>query len=486
LNLPEGLFPNEKAPGVTQVKFDYGHFSQAAAPAPATEPAAGGTPARADPGYKDTGDIHMKKVTLVILALGLAGCATGIKKAEPTATCPPCPAVPAAAVPAAVVPAKAPEVPPLVLAAPENLPVFTDGDDLKPLLKAALLNRAYFQGLKSGAPAYTFGSRKITPDILSDSNEEFIKLLESSPTAQDLDRRLKEKFDIYQMTGRDSTGTVVFSSYYEPTLEASLKPTAEYKYPIYAKPDDLITINLEEFNEKFRGEKLTGLLKNGALVPYIDREQIDFEGALKGKGLELAWFTNRADIMDLHIEGSGRLALTDGRVIKANFASTNSLKFKGWLSALVEAGAMPREGISHEKGRQYLYDHPKEERAIMSANRRYTFFKLEQPADPEEGPAGTYGLPLTGWRSIAIDNNLVPMGAIAFMRTTMPDVDAEGTLLGRKTDSRFVFCQDTGGAIKGPGRVDFFAGNGKKARTFAFKLWDQGTLHLLVLKEQKP
>ena len=420
----------------------------------------------------------MKKVTLVMFALFLAGCATGTRKAGPA--CPVCPQVPVVAV--STRPA---EAVPMYPAAPESLPVFSDGDDLKPLLKAALLNRAYFQGLKSGSPAYVFGDRKITPKELSDSNEEFIKILEISPTAQDFDLLIKERFDVFQMAGRDSTGTVVFSSYYEPTLEASLKRTAVYKYPIYAKPDDLISINLEDFNEKFRGEKLTGRLKNGALVPYIDREQIDFEGALEGKGLELAWFKDRADIMDLHIEGSGRLALPDGRVIKANFASTNSLKFKGWLTALIEAGALPREGLSHEKGKQYLLEHPKEERAIMSANRRYTFFKLEQPADPEEGPAGTYGLPLTGWRSIAIDNNLVPMGTIAFMRVAMPDVDAEGTLLGRKEDSRFVFCQDTGGAIKGPGRVDFFAGNGKKARTFAFKLWDPGQLYLLVLKEKK-
>ena len=421
----------------------------------------------------------MKKLTLVIFAFTLAGCATAPMKTEPAGACPPCPAVPPIAVST-----KAPEAVPMFLAAPETLPVLEDGDDLKPLLKAALLNRAYFQGLKSGVPPYTFGARRITPKELAESNEEFIKILASSPTAQDLDRLVKEKFDIYQMAGRDSTGTVVFSSYYEPTLEASLTKTKEYKYPIYAKPEDLLTINLEDFNEKFKGEKLTGRLINGAIVPYIDREKIDFEGALDGKGLELAWFRDRADIMDLHIEGSGRLALPDGRQIKANFASTNSLKFKGWLSALVEAGAMPREGISHEKGKQYLLDHPEEERKIMSANRRYTFFKLKFDGDPEEGPAGTYGLPLTGWRSIAIDNNLVPMGAIAFMRTTMPDVDQEGTLLGRKQDSRFVFCQDTGGAIKGPGRVDFFAGNGKKSRTFAFKLWDPGTLHLLVLKEK--
>lgn len=373
----------------------------------------------------------------------------------------------------------------MALVSPLALPALIDSDDRRSLLKAAALNRKYFQGLKAGTPAYTFGSRKITPVELAASTEELIKLLESPAGAEELDRLIKEKFEVYQLAGRDSTGTVTFSSYYEPTLEASLNRTEAYKYPIYAKPDDLISLNLEDFNEKFRGEKLTGRLRNGTLVPYLTREEIDFEGALDGKGLELAWFRNRSDILDLQTEGSGRLQLPDGRVIKANFASTNSHKFKGWLTAMIETGSLPREGISPEKGQQYLDKHPGKVRSILSLNKRYVFFKLEQPADPEEGPTGTYGLPLTGWRSIAVDNALVPMGAIAFMRTTIPDVDAEGNLLGRKEDSRFVFCQDTGGAIKGPGRVDFYAGNGKKSHTFAFKLWDPGQLYLLILKEQK-
>ena len=350
-------------------------------------------------------------------------------------------------------------------------------------MKAAELNMKYFQSLKSPVIPYTFGSRKISTDTLAASTSEFMKIVSEAKDQAELDRRLILTFDIYQLAGRDSTGTVVFSSYYEPTLPASLEKTDEYPYPIYARPDDLISVNLEDFNEKFKGEKLTGRLKQGALIPYLTREEIDFEDALKGRGLELAWLKDRADIMDLHIEGSGRLSLPDGRFIKANFASTNSLKFKGWLTALVEMGGLPREGLSHEKGKQYLAEHPEQERAIMSQNRRYTFFKLEQMYDPEESPDGTYGFPLTGWRSIAIDNTLVPMGALAFMSVTTPDVDDKGVLLGRKPDNRFVFCQDTGGAIKGPGRVDFFAGNGEKARTFAFKLWDPGALYLLVLKE---
>ena len=417
----------------------------------------------------------MKKVTLVIFASVLAGCATSGRKASITGVCPPCPAV--------AVSSKAPEAVPMTLANPPDLPLFTDNDDRKSLLQAAALNMKYFEGLKDNVPGYAFGDRKITPRELAASTSEFILLLETVADPAELDRKVKEKFDIFQMAGRDSTGTVVFSSYYEPTLEASLKPTEGYKYPVYAKPNDLISINLADFNEKFKGEKLTGRLSKDSLVPYLSREEIDFGGALDGKGLELAWFKNRADVMDLQTEGSGRLQLPDGRIIKAKFAATNSLKFKGWLTAMVEAGVLPREGISAEKGQQYLNEHPDKARPILSMNRRYVFFKLEQPADPEEGPAGTYGFPLTGWRSVAVDNALIPMGTLAFMRVDTPDVDQEGNLLGRKTDSRFVFCQDTGGAIKGPGRVDFYAGNGKKAHTFAFKLWDPGAFYLLVLKE---
>ncbi|HBE88321.1 MAG TPA: hypothetical protein DDW67_04180 [Elusimicrobia bacterium] len=425
----------------------------------------------------------MKKVLLtLVLAAMAAGCSTAPKRtAEVPAGCPTCPVCP----PCPEVPVKPPEVKAIFKVAPENIPSFADADSMKSLRKAAELNLKYAQKLKDSAIAYDFDGRKVGKKELESSSGEFLKLLDLAKGPAELDRLVKERFDVYQMAGRDSTGTVVFSSYYEPTLEASPVKTGGYKYPIYARPADMVSVNLEEFNEKFRGEKLTGMMKGTQLVPYLDRDAIDFRGALDGKGLELAWFTNRADIMDLHIEGSGRLQYPDGKQIKALFAATNSLKFKGWLTALVESGAMTREGLSHEKGKEYIKNNPDKERAIMTANRRYTFFRLQDITDPEEGPDGTYGLPLVGWRSVAVDNNLVPMGTLAFMRATVPDVTDEGEMKGKKEDARFVFCQDTGGAIKGPGRIDFFSGNGKKARAFAFKLWDTGTIHLLVLKEKK-
>ena len=422
----------------------------------------------------------MRKVTLITFALALAGCAGVKPRPGGCPPCPPCPPAPVSTVPVTAVP---PAPPSMFVPAPADLPVFADLGDTARLMKAALLNRQYFQGLGNGGIPYPFGGRTVTAKELSDTNEEFIKILQSSPTAADLDRAIKEKFDIYEFAGRDSTGTVVFSSYYEPTLEASLKRTKKYRYPIYAKPSDLITINLGDFNDKFKGEKLTGRLQGDQLVTYLDRDEIDFLGKMKNKAKPLAWFSNRADIMDLHTEGSGRLQLPDGRIVKAKFAATNSLKFKGWLTAMIEAGALPREGISHEKGLQYLEEHPEKAREILGKNARYVFFTLDTRTDPDEGPDGTYGLPLVGWRSVAVDNTLFPMGALAFMQVQTPDVDAKGDLLGRRQDSRFVFCQDTGGAIKGPGRVDFFAGAGKKARTFAFKLWDPGKMYLLVLKK---
>lgn len=425
----------------------------------------------------------MRGLALALLPLALAGCAAGRARgpaAGACPACPPCPGAPAAVAAATAAPAALPAV---FRVAPADAPLFADDDARGPLLKAALLNRQYLAGLNGNGHPYDFAGRAVTTADLLAANDAFIGILRSSPTAQDLDRQIKERFDVYEMAGRDSTGTVVFSSYYEPTLEASLKRTKTYRYPIYGKPRDLITVNLGDFNEKFKGEKLTGRLQGDQLVTYLNRDEIDFLGKLKGKAKPLAWFKNRADIMDLHTEGSGRLRLPGGKIIKAKFAATNSLKFKGWLTAMIEAGALPREGISHEKGLQYLEEHPEKARSILSKNARYVFFTLDAKSDPDEGPDGTYGLPLVGWRSVAVDNTLFPMGALAFMQVQTPDVDDKGDLLGRRQDSRFVFCQDTGGAIKGPGRVDFFAGAGEKARTFAFKLWDPGRMYLLLLKK---
>ncbi len=116
---------------------------------------------------------------------------------------------------------------------------------------------------------------------------------------------------------------------------------------------------------------------------------------------------------------------------------------------------MQRKDLNYKKAKQYILDHPEIEEETLSINKRYTFFKLKEVIDPLEGPEGTFGYPLVGMRSIATDASILPLGALAYISLNMPKVDETNKFIGLEPDSRFVFCQDTGGAIKGPGRVDF-------------------------------
>ncbi len=366
---------------------------------------------------------------------------------------------------------------------PEKFPVFSDTADKNGFFTAAERSALYFDSFAGKKKFYQVADKKITPTLLADSIREMAKILKESKNENELNMRIKQSFDVYMSAGADGEGKVVFSSYYEPLIEASLQKTTEYIYPIYAKPSDLVEVSLEQFDEqKWKGEKISGRLQDGKVIPYFNREQIDFQKALEGKNLELAWFKTRADIMDLHIQGSGRLLLPDGSQTKARFAATNGLPFKGWMTVLVNSGVMPKEEITFEKAKKYLLEHQDAEPWILSSNRRYTFFELAQIADPSEGPPGTLGIPLVPGRSAAVDPQIFPLGILAYMNVNMPNVNDNGEVLGFYRDSRFVLCQDTGGAILGPGRVDFFSGTGPKSKAFAFNLWDSGSLYIFLLK----
>lgn len=415
----------------------------------------------------------MKKI-LPLLFLVLQACHFNQKKESVQLNCQPCPVCqqPAEAAKPAVS---------LIKLNSKDFPFFKDDGDKAAFLKAAELNLKYLTASSGKPSAYVFAERKISYELLRRSTEKLLEFINSGKSWEELNLEIGASFDVYEV--RPSTREIIFSSYYEPIMEASLSKTPEYKYPIYEKPSDLITVNLEDFNDKFKGEKITGRIENGALVPYYSREDIDFNGILKDKARPLAWLKSAADMMDLHTQGSGILKLPDGRYMKAKYASTNSLKFKGWMTALLESGLMTRAELNADSAKKFIDSHPELEKKILTQNKRYTFFRLEDNSDITVGPEGTYGYPLVGERSIAIDNSLIPFGTLAFMSTSLPDVDREGNYFGKKADSRFVFCQDTGGAIKNA-RVDFFAGNGPRAKKFAFSLWDPGKLYFLVLREE--
>lgn len=352
--------------------------------------------------------------------------------------------------------------------------------------KAVELNISYLSNLKKDL-SYNIAGRKVDKKILFDTTMKLKEIALTSKTADEFRKKILESFDFYEVL--KGTEPTTFSSYYEPIFEASLIRDEVYRYPLYRKPDDMIDISLEDFDsERYKGQRLTGRLSGTKLIPYYTRAEIDFDEVLKGKGYEIAYLKDITDLLDIHTQGSGILKMRDGGYKRAKFAATNSHRFKGWMSTLVEKGYIERKGAPgedksfYERAKEFINKNPQLWREVIGANKRYTFFYLEDLESFEEGPIGTYGLNLVPHRSIAVDNSIIPLGIPAFISLDLPVVNEKLEVEGFKASSRFVFAHDTGGAIKGA-RVDYFAGTGEVAKKFAYSLWRKGNFYLVLLKE---
>lgn len=373
-------------------------------------------------------------------------------------------------------------VPAVRLVAEEDLPRFEESFKSKAgLVKAA---RKAIKYLETLAPTKTIrvADRDYGPAQFIDSAKAVIELAQKTKTADEFDAAVRESFDVFQSTGLDGLGRVVFSSYYQPMLKASLKKTEAYPYPLYRRPKDMVEVDLAAFG-KANGESswLGRLTKDGKVVPYYTREEIDRRKALAGKGLEIAWLKDRFDALDLHIQGSAILKLTSGKELLAKYAGNNSKTYNSVGLTLVRAGVFTRDEITHDKLREYLHKNPDAESWILASNPRYVFFELASL--PEDGePFGATEQSLVPARAIAIDPAFLPLGGLYFFSTTSPQTDKDGRLLGMSANTRFAFGLDTGGAIKSPGRVDIYAGHGPQAAATARGQWADGKLYLLIKK----
>ncbi|MBI2386748.1 MAG: MltA domain-containing protein [Elusimicrobia bacterium] len=372
--------------------------------------------------------------------------------------------------------------PALRLVAEEDYPRFEESFKSKAgLVKAA---RKAIEYLETLPPAKTIrvADRDYGPAQLVESARAIIELAQKAKTADEFDEKVREGFDVFQSAGLDGTGRVVFSSYYQPLLRASLKKTAAYPYPLYRRPKDMVEVDLAAFGKANGETSLLGrLTPDGAVVPYYTRGDIDRRKALAGKGLEIAWLKDRFDALDLHIQGSAILKFPDGKERLLKYAATNGKAYNSVGLTLVKAGVFARDEITHDKLREYLRKNPDAESWILAANPRYVFFELAPL--PEDGePFGATEQSLVPARSIAVDPAFMPLGGLYFFSTTSPQTDKDGRLLATAENSRFAFGLDTGGAIKSPGRVDIYAGHGPQAAATARGQWADGRLYLLVKK----
>ncbi len=289
-----------------------------------------------------------------------------------------------------------------------------------------------------------------------------------APETNDGARAFYEKyFRVYAVRGETEQG--LFTGYYEASLRGSDHADDVYKTPLYARPDNLVMLDLGAFKPDWRGQKLTGKLvsdKTGQkLIPFDDRASID-KGSLEGHAKVLAWVDDPVDAFFLAIQGSGRVTMADGRVIRVGYDGANGMPYVAVGKVLGDAGELQKP-VTMQGIRQWLRDHPSRAQSVMNQNPSYVFFRIL----PDGNPVGALGVPLTPEHSMAVDPAAVPLGSPVWLETT----DAFGEPL-----HRLMQAQDTGGAIKGAVRGDFFWGFGDRAEAEAGAMQSKGRYFVLI------
>ncbi|MDO9469134.1 MAG: murein transglycosylase A [Nitrosomonas sp.] len=276
-------------------------------------------------------------------------------------------------------------------------------------------------------------------------------------------------FTPYQIINTDNSEEGLVTGYYEPLLKGSRKPSSRYRYPIYATPSELLTIDLGAAYPELKDLRLRGRLDGRKIVPYYSRAEIMTNPKILN-GYEILWVEDEVELFFLHIQGSGRVVFDNGQMIKIGFSDQNGHPYNSIGKLLVQRGELPLEKASMQGIKQWGQQNPSKLPALLQQNARYVFFR-ELPADLS-GPIGALGVPLTAGRSIAIDPLSIPQGAPVFLATTWPNTN--------KPLNRLMVAQDVGSAIKGGIRADFFWGFGHEAGNQAGKMKQWGKMWVLM------
>lgn len=258
-------------------------------------------------------------------------------------------------------------------------------------------------------------------------------------------------------------GRAFATGYYEPEIAGSRTPTLGYEIPVYKRPPDLVEGDLGDFFPDMKGKKIRGRVQDGKLIPYPDRGQIE-DGALKGRGLEIGYAADPVEFFFLQVQGSGRLRLPDGSVMRIGYDGQNGRDYVGIGKLMRDRGLLGPGQLSMQGVMAWLRANPAEGNAIMRENKSFVFFRELTGA----GPLGAMGYAVTGRVSVAADPAFVPLGAPVMLQLDRPEA------------SGLWVAQDTGGAIKGPNRFDTFWGAGDEARTIAGGMSGRGQAWLLI------
>ena len=388
----------------------------------------------------------------------LAACET-LAPGKPVIVTAPAPAPASAPTPAPVAPVPAVELPPAKPPAPVSALRAAGWDavsgwhDDNPQLAwsafltscGALKNQPAWQSVCSVAAAFNEPSRDV------------------------LYRFFELNFTPYQVVNPDGSDGGLVTGYYEPLLHGSRTRSARYRYPVHGVPDDLLVIDLGELYPDLKNMRLRGRLEGRRVVPYFNRAQID-AGSAAVAGKEIVWVEDAVELFFLQIQGSGRVKLDSGETLRLGYADQNGYPYRSIGRLLVDRGDLPLERASMQGIKAWAKQHPAKLQELLNYNASYVFFRELPPDLP--GPLGALGVPLTARRSIAVDARYIPLGAPVFLATTMPN--------SRQPLNRLMLAQDTGGAIRGAVRADFFWGFGDEAGALAGRMRQSGKMWVLL------
>lgn len=327
---------------------------------------------------------------------------------------------------------------------------------------------------------YTYGTTAVSVGTLRAALAEVRSWLDEDPSPEVFAARVVQRFDVVESVGRPGTepgeSGLLVTGYYEPLIEASRRRRAGYEIPIYGPPGGMIRVDLGDWDDEWKGRRIAGILRGRSLVPFPDRAALRGNPILRGR--EIAWARDEVDLFFLEVQGSGTLRFTDGSVRRIGYAGANGRTYRSIGKLLIDEGAIPRERMSMQALRAWLAENPEHVRRVLDFNQSVVFFRfLDGP------PVGSLGFPVTPGRSVAVDQKLLPPGGFGFLVTDLPAAGPNHTTVVEGPLARFVFAQDTGGAIRGADRADFFWGPGEVAAERAGVMKQGGRLLFFVPKE---
>ena len=357
------------------------------------------------------------------------------------------------------------------------LPELKDDESAQSLLDAVDLSLEKFRAM-SGDNMLRFGAEDVPVSRIIASLGDFREKLAALGLSEEFFRYVRENFIFYS----SAAPQVVFTGYYEPLLRGSRCPSTRYPYPLYGRPADLLTVDLQQYYFYKDQAGVPTQIKGRAdednrVVPYYSRADIDFSRKLSDRGLEIVWIDNLVDIFFLQIQGSGIVQLEDGSRMFVGYADQNGHPFRSIGRYLLDRHYVSRNQLSMQAIKAFLREHPEALPEVLNSNPSYVFFQVN-----EQSASGTFGARLTPWRSIASDPRLFPLGTLAYIECEKPVFDPQKCIVGWEKFGRFVLNQDTGGAIRGPDHVDLFTGPGELAELVAGNMKQKGALFFLLKK----